>query len=580
MKKYLSIVLVLLSFNIYAGNSDRLGEAGAPELIMNGWARSTGVWDLNTSRVMGIGAMKLNPAGLSFVKKMDVALSYTQWWAGSEVALYQLGFASKLGADNVVGVTIMSLDPGNIERTTVDNPDPDNSLGSFRPSYFNIGLTFSRNFSSRIHGGLTLRLISESAESVSTFGFAIDAGIQYVLGAKDNIRFGVSVRNLGTPMKFSGDGFSFRGNTPDADNYTIAVKPESAPFQLPSLLTLGASYDLWLGSEYLCNGGFNMHRVTILGSYISNSMGKDNFGLGLEYGFKEMFMARIGYRYEDGIFNPDEATSFNSGLAAGFSVDIPFQTGGPSLGLDYSYRHTTTLAGTHSVGLNFKFGDKGNNPCLSTKEKDATEKDAFKKEKVVDKIEKEEKKEKVEKKKKKKVKEEPKVEVLVQDTVIVVKEAVLVDSDSDGLPDKYDLCPNEKGELRYGGCKAPEVKKETLNKEEEATIKAVSSKIAFENNSFELTKNSIPELDKLVKILKDKPNSILRIDAHTDSKGSDDYNLLLSYKRGKEVKSKLISKGIPEENVVFEIHGENEPVDSNETPEGRANNRRVEISIR
>lgn len=505
MKKYLSIILVLLSLNSFAGNSDRLGESGAPELIMNGWARSTGVGDLNTSRVMGIGAMRLNPAGLSFVEKMDVALSYTSWWAGSEVSLYQLGFASKLGADNVVGVTIMSLDPGNIERTTVDSPDPDNALGSFRPSYFNIGLTFSRNFSSRIHGGITLRLISESAESVSTFGFAIDAGLQYVLGAKDNIRFGVSVRNLGTPMKYSGDGFSFRGNTPDADNYTLAVSPESNSFQLPSLLTLGASYDFWLGNEYLCNGGFNLHRVTVLGSYISNSMGKDNFGLGLEYGFKEMFMARVAYRYEDGIFNPDKATSFNSGLSAGFTVDVPFKTGGPNLAIDYSYRHTFTFAGTHSVGLTFALGDKNNNPCLSTKEKSANATDGFKKETVT--------------------------------------------------------------------------KKVKISKKEKVELERISSAVSFETGSSNLTEESKTELDALISFMEKKKTANIQIDAYTDNVGDEESNLDLSRERAFAVKTYLLDNGVEKDRLKSKGFGESETFDNN-TAEGRAQNRRVEISIR
>lgn len=512
MKKYLSIILALLSLNSFAGNSDRLGESGAPELIMNGWARSTGLGDLNTSRIMGIGAMKLNPAGLSFVNKMDVALSYTTWWAGSDVSLYQLGFASKLGEDNVVGVTIMSLDPGDIQRTTVNSPDPDNSLGSFRPSYFNIGLTFSRNFSSRIHGGLTLRLISESAESVSAFGFAIDAGIQYVLGAKDNVRFGVSVRNLGTPMKFKGDGFAFKGNTPDSDDYLLSLKPESNTFQLPSLLTLGASYDIWLGNEYLCNGGFNMHRVTVLGSYISNSMGKDNFGAGVEYGFKEMFMARIGYRYEDGILNPDVATSFNSGLSAGISVDFPIKTGGPKIGMDYSYRHTTSLAGTHSFGLNFKMGDKNNNPCLSTKEKEVNTKDAFQKETV-------------------------------------------------------------------SSTKKSTSKPVKISKKEKVELERISSAVNFEIGSSNLTAQSKTELDALIAFMAKKKAAKIQIDAYTDNVGDEESNLDLSRERAFAVKSYLLEKGVEKDRLKSKGYGESETFD-NSTTEGRAQNRRVQISIR
>jgi len=506
MKKILLSIFAFSTLNIFAGNADRIGEGGAPELIMNGWARSTGMWDLNTSRVMGIEAMRLNPAGLSFVNKMQVSLAQTFWFAGSGVSISQAGFASKLGADNVVGVSIMSLNIGDIYRTTTENPDPNNSLGSFRPTYFNIGLSFSRSFSSRIHAGATLRLISESAESVNSFGFALDAGIQYVLGDKENIRFGVSVRNLGTPMKFRGDGFSFRGETPEASDYDLTLQPTTSAFQLPALLTLGASYDLWLGNEFRCNGGYNMHRVTFTGSYISNSFGKDNMGVGAEYAFKEMFMVRGGYRFESGAFSKENNTSFNSGLSAGMSVEVPFKTGGPSLGIDYSYRHTRVLSGTHSIGLTFNLGDKENNPCLSTKEKVEVEgKEAFGKEKTT--------------------------------------------------------------------------KSVKISKKEKVELERISAGVNFETGSADLTPKAKEELNSLIEFLNKKTDAEIQIDAYTDSVGDDESNLNLSRERAFAVKSYLMDNGIDKERLKSKGHGEDSTFD-NTTEEGRAQNRRVEITIR
>lgn len=564
MKKFLSIVLVsFLSLSAFAGNSDRLGESGAPELIMNGWARSTGMWDLNTSRVMGLDAMRLNPAGLSFVHKMHVALAHTQWWMGSGVSLNQLGFASKLGEDNVVGVSLMQLDPGDIYRTTVDNPDPDNSLGSFRPSYFNIGLTFSRSFSSRIKGGATFRLISESIESVNAFGFAIDAGLQYILGNKENVRFGVSVRNIGTPMKFRGDGFSFRGQTEDKDDYLIPLQPGTNSFQLPSLLTLGASYDIWLGNEYLCNDGYNIHRLTFVGSYVSNSMGNDNFGLGLEYAFKEMFMLRTGYRYESGYFNPDVPTTFNSGFSAGFSVDVPVNIGRPKLGLDYSWRHTQTLAGTHSLGLSFKIGNP-DNPCLSTRDKVAEEqKDAFKEE-----VKEEKKKEKKKKKKKDVEPEEVQEAVINIDTTKFVERISLLESQIANYKNQIE---NLKKSNKLEVEKAVEKEREILE--------SISAAVNFELESADLTLSSKHVLDLLVVFLEKKKNYNITIDAFTDQTGSKEFNLDLSNKRAKSVKDYLVSKGLASSKLISKGHGESETFD-NSTREGREKNRRVEISIK
>jgi len=575
MKRILSIVLItLLSIASYAGNSDRLGESGAPELIMNGWARSTGMWDLNTSRVMGLDAMRLNPAGLSFVKKMDVAIAHTQWWMGSKVSINQLGFATKLGEDNVVGVSLMSLDPGNIYRTTVDNPDPNNSLGSFRPSYFNIGLTFSRSFSSRIKGGLTLRLINESIESVNAFGFAIDAGLQYILGDKENIRFGVAVRNLGTPMKFRGDGFSFRGQTPDQDDYLIALQPGTNSFQLPSLLNIGASYDFWIGNEYLCNGGYNIHRLTLAASFFSNSMGNDNFGLGAEYAFKEMFMLRAGYRYENGYFNPEVPTTFNSGFSAGFSVDVPVKLGGPKLGLDYSWRHTQTLSGTHSLGLSFKMADKEDNPCASTREK-VEGKDAFKEEKV---------------KKVKKTKKQLAAEAVLAEEARIAEEARLkaeaIEAEKARIVEvmrlKEEAKKAEEARILAEAKKVEEAKVLAEKKKQEEEIKQelerISAAVNFETGSARLTTKSKEVLNSLISFMSKNKSSNIRIDAFTDSVGNSDFNLKLSSSRANAVKTYLINNGVSENRVVSTGHGESETYD-NSTKDGRAKNRRVEISI-
>ena len=79
MKRILIVVIALLSTNVFAGNPDRIGENGAYQLLINGWPRSTGFWDMYTARITGVESMRLNPAGLAHVKKMDVVLAQTLW---------------------------------------------------------------------------------------------------------------------------------------------------------------------------------------------------------------------------------------------------------------------------------------------------------------------------------------------------------------------------------------------------------------------------------------------------------------------------------------------------------------------
>lgn len=98
-------------------------------------------------------------------------------------------------------------------------------------------------------------------------------------------------------------------------------------------------------------------------------------------------------------------------------------------------------------------------------------------------------------------------------------------------------------------------------------------------DSAEILKNSGGIIDKATKILKENPGIKVRIEGHTCGIGSDEYNLKLSRKRALAVKNYLISKGIPAERMQTAGKGEKFPVSSNETAEGRKQNRRVEFIV-
>ena len=83
--KFGSLVLaVLVATSVWAGNPDRQGEAGAPELLMNPWARSAGLHTMTTSMITGAEAMRLNIAGLARINKTEVILANTQYCFQSE----------------------------------------------------------------------------------------------------------------------------------------------------------------------------------------------------------------------------------------------------------------------------------------------------------------------------------------------------------------------------------------------------------------------------------------------------------------------------------------------------------------
>lgn len=103
--------------------------------------------------------------------------------------------------------------------------------------------------------------------------------------------------------------------------------------------------------------------------------------------------------------------------------------------------------------------------------------------------------------------------------------------------------------------------------------------VNFGFDSSNLTSAAMANLDKLAEVLKNNPDTNINIYGHTDSKGSDEYNLSLSDRRAAAVKSYLASKGIASSRMLTMGVGEKEPIASNDTDAGRAQNRRVEFAI-
>jgi len=353
MKKILAISLLVTAClgSAMAGNKDRSGQAGANELLINPWARSSGWQGLNTAGVSGVEAMNLNCAGLASTQKTEIVFSRTEWLAGSGISINAGGFSQKLGdKGGVLGVSIMSIGFGDIQITTTSLPE--GGLGTYKPQFLNLALAYSKVFSNSIYGGFVVRGISESISNVGAFGLSIDAGVQYHTGNKtypERMKFGIALRNIGTPMKFGGDGLSFKGNSQETGSsststYVMTVEQRSAKFELPSLLNIGASYDFHPGTS-------GNTRITLAANFTSNSFTRDQVGIGLEGALHEMFMLRVAYNYEGGILSTDQRTNVMTGLSAGLSVVVPAKETGPHFELDYSFRATNPWNGIHSIGV-------------------------------------------------------------------------------------------------------------------------------------------------------------------------------------------------------------------------------------
>jgi len=148
------------------------------------------------------------------------------------------------------------------------------------------------------------------------------------------------------------------------------------------------------------------------------------------------------------------------------------------------------------------------------------------------------------------------------------------DSDNDGLPDNLDDCPNRYGSRSNNGCPA--------SGPVTTTTPSTSNALFIDDIYFDTNRSIIKDqyryrIDEAATYAKNNPQAELLITGHADARDTDDFNLNLSQKRAEAVYQALVKKGIPPSRLTIQYVGENKPAADNQTQEGLARNRRVEI---
>ena len=140
---------------------------------------------------------------------------------------------------------------------------------------------------------------------------------------------------------------------------------------------------------------------------------------------------------------------------------------------------------------------------------------------------------------------------------------------------------------RYMDKQAEEVKQEVKGAKVERVGEGEDAKVnitfdsgfLYDVDKSELKPDTIANLNKLAEIMQKYPDTNILVEGHTDSTGKDDYNMKLSEKRAKSVQNYLTQQKVDSSRMTVKWYGETKPIASNDTEEGKKQNRRVEISI-
>lgn len=303
MIKTLKIVLpsVLALGIIFGGDESRIGTSGGNQVLVPVGAR--GIAMAGSERVFsgGLESVYWNPAGLA--RSTSTSALATSMEMFGDVGVNYFGVASPIGEMGALGVTVKSIDMGDIPVTTVQDMDGVGG-GTFKPTLSTFGLTYANAFSDRAFFGVTGKLVYESIPRASASALALDIGVQYTGFADvEGLGLALALTNIGTDMHYSGSGLT--SQAVGDDGIQDFYNSEASHDKLPSTYNMSLSYSI---------------SGAILGvTYTSHNFSYDELNFGAEYTLMDMVYLRGGLTspmLEEDSMNDGE-TLFSTNFGAG-----------------------------------------------------------------------------------------------------------------------------------------------------------------------------------------------------------------------------------------------------------------------
>lgn len=336
MKKFL-LTFSVFWFSALAPGQDfsKVGTSSAQFLKFAADARTASLGGTHSGIYGDVASLHWNPAGIAAVDRLALAVSYLNLYL--DIKHTFLGIVVPIGSKNAVGVSAIMLDSGEMEQTTIAQPE--GTGAKFKVKNYAFGLSFARYMTEWLMLGASVKYVREDIWHESAEAVAVDIGSVLETGLL-GMKLGMNMSNFGTDMKLDGDDLKFPYET---GRFTIdrgaLLKTESWP--LPWTFQAGAAVDVVGGTNDVVMS--ETHRVTVLGQYnqVNDAGTRSNFGV--EYQWNKALSARLGY------YNDYDAARFSYGLGASFNF------GGRRFDFDYALVDFDKLDLVHQYTLGMKF---------------------------------------------------------------------------------------------------------------------------------------------------------------------------------------------------------------------------------
>jgi len=321
---------------IYAQKTEHVGTSMANFLKIGVGPRAIAMGDAFVALSDDASSLYWNPAGIARVTKNEILIQATQWIA--ETNLYYLGLVVPLGDLGTLGASFYNFSSGDIEETTVRQPE--GTGRTFSASNLSIGITYSRLLTDRFSVGFSLKYINETLSREDASAFAFDIGSIFTTNFLNEMRLGIALTNLGSSMELDGPDLIFNYDVaPDVPtNKTVDAKFGTQSWDLPLTFRIGMG-------TYVFNNNNNSLAVEV--DLYDTRDYKPRYNIGSEYTIKligeQKVSLRAGYK---GNYD-EEGLTLGGGLflrLANFDFKI-----------DYAFADVNRLGNVHRYSLSILF---------------------------------------------------------------------------------------------------------------------------------------------------------------------------------------------------------------------------------
>lgn len=334
--KKILLLFFTISLMVYGQEAEQVGTSMANFLKIGVGSRATAMGGAFVAMTDDASATFWNPAGLALIEKNEAMFQTTKWTADTD--LYYLSVAIPLSDLGTFGASIYSFNSGDMEETTVSQPDGTGRL--FSASNFSMGISYARSFTEQLSVGFTVKYISENLSRESASAIAFDIGSIFKTDILNGMRIGLALSNLGGTMKLEGPDLNVSHdiNTGLPTNKFVDASLGTQEWQLPLLFRIG------LGTYVIKNENTSL---SIEGAFNDSRDFASRYNLGSEFIIniveEQKVALRIGY-----LGNYDEA-----GLTAG--VGLLITLAGFDFKFDYAYADMNRLGNAHRYTLSILF---------------------------------------------------------------------------------------------------------------------------------------------------------------------------------------------------------------------------------